>query len=70
MIRWGQAPSDIDVKAASDRAYRTDIYRAAAREAGVACPDADRLPPGGHGEPISSPVHVQEKFHGQQVRAS
>ncbi len=31
MIRWGQAPDDIDVSATSDRVYRTDLYRAAAR---------------------------------------
>ncbi|MEA2852883.1 MAG: hypothetical protein QOE02_2902, partial [Rhodospirillaceae bacterium] len=31
---------------------RTDIYRAAAREMNVACPETDRLPPGGHGEPL------------------
>jgi nitrate/nitrite transport system substrate-binding protein len=51
MIRWGQASPGIDVTATSDRVYRTDIYRAAAAEMGVACPELDRLPPGGHGEP-------------------
>ena len=40
----------------ADRVYRTDIYRAAAREMGVDCPEADRLPPGGHGEPPASPA--------------
>jgi nitrate/nitrite transport system substrate-binding protein len=53
MIRWGQAPADVDIRATSDRVYRTDLYRAAAREAGVACPDIDRLPPGAHGEPLA-----------------
>ena len=52
MVRWKQAPADTDIKAVADRVYRTDIYRAAAREMGVACPEADRLPPGGHGEPL------------------
>ena len=52
MVRWKQAPPDIDVKAMADRVYRTDIYRAAAREMGIECPDVDRLPPGSHGEPL------------------
>jgi ABC-type nitrate/sulfonate/bicarbonate transport system substrate-binding protein len=57
MVRWGQASPGIDVTAIADRVYRTDLYRAAAAEMGVACPDTDRLPPGGHGEP-SSPAAV------------
>ena len=52
MVRWKQAPADTDIKAVADRVYRTDIYRAAARDMGVDCPDVDRLPPGGHGEPL------------------
>lgn len=52
MVRWKQAPADTDIKAVADRVYRTDIYRAAAREMGVECPEADRLPAGGHGEPL------------------
>ena len=51
MVRWKQAPADTDIKAVADRVYRTDIYRAAARDMGVDCPEADRLPPGAHGEP-------------------
>jgi len=46
---WAQ---NTDIKAVADRVYRTDIYRAAAREMNVACPETDRLPPGGHGEPL------------------
>jgi len=53
MIRWGQVSPAIDITAASDRVYRTDIYRAAAAEMGVAYPAAHRLPPGGHGEPLA-----------------
>ncbi len=56
MMRWKQAPADTDIKAVADRVYRTDIYRAAAREMGVDCPETDRLPPGGHGEPLL-PAH-------------
>lgn len=52
MVRWGQAPADTDVRAVADRVYRTDLYRAAAHDMGVACPESDRLPPGGHGEPL------------------
>ena len=52
MVRWGQCPPSIDIEATSDRVYRTDIFRAAAAEMGVACPEIDRLPPGAHGEPL------------------
>src|ERR1044071_4453004 len=57
MVRWGQAAPSIDIKATADRAYRTDIYRAAAGEVGFPCPAADRLPAGGHGEP---PIPVND----------
>jgi nitrate/nitrite transport system substrate-binding protein len=53
MVRWGQASPGIAIAATADRVYRTDIFRAAAGELGVACPETDRLPPGGHGEPAS-----------------
>jgi len=67
MIRWGQAAPDIDITATADRVYRADLYRAAAREMGVACPEIDRLPPGGHGEPVMSaagpvPMDVRPAF--------
>ena len=52
MVRWGQASPGIDITATADRVYRADLYRAAAQEMGVACPETDRLPPGGHGEPL------------------
>ena len=52
MVRWGQASPRIDIMATSDRVYRTDVFRAAASELGIACPATDRLPPGGHGEPL------------------
>jgi nitrate/nitrite transport system substrate-binding protein len=58
MVRWGQAAPGIDITATADRVYRTDIYRAAAAEMGVACPELDRLPPGAHGEP---PVPAVER---------
>ena len=53
MVRWGQASPSIDIEAVSNRVYRTDLFRVAASEIGIACPDIDRLPPGGHGEPLA-----------------
>ena len=61
MVRWGQAPADIDVAATADRVYRTDLYRTAAREAGIDCPEIDRLPPGGHGEPLLPPMNINPR---------
>jgi two-component system, oxyanion-binding sensor len=52
MVRWGQVSPAIDIEAVSNRVYRTDLFRVAASEIGIACPDSDRLPPGGHGEPL------------------
>jgi len=60
MVRWKQAPADTDIKAVADRVYRTDIYRAAAREMDVECPAVDRLPPGGHGEPLISTTNDRQ----------
>jgi ABC-type nitrate/sulfonate/bicarbonate transport system substrate-binding protein len=62
MVRWKQASPDIDIKATADRVYRTDLYRAAAREMGVDCPDSDRLPPGGHGEPVVPPINDRQSL--------
>jgi ABC-type nitrate/sulfonate/bicarbonate transport system substrate-binding protein len=58
MVRWGQASPSIDIEGISDRVYRTDLYRAAAAEIGVACPESDRLPPGAHGEPSVPPFEA------------
>jgi hypothetical protein len=62
MVRWGQAPADTDIKAVADRVYRTDIYRKAALEMGVVCPELDRLPPGGHGEPLMPPQAIRPEI--------
>ena len=67
MVRWKQASPDIDIKATADRVYRTDLYRAAAREMGVDCPDSDRLPPGGHGEPVVPPINDRQ-FLGTSIQ--
>ncbi len=64
MVHWKQAPADTDIKAVADRVYRTDIYRAAAREMGMACPELDRLPPGGHGEPLPATSDDNKKDTG------
>jgi len=64
MVRWGQAAPSIDIAATSDRVYRTDLYRAAAAEIGIACPEQDRQPPGAHGEPL---VELpSQEFHALQ----
>jgi nitrate/nitrite transport system substrate-binding protein len=54
--------ASIDIEAVSNRVYRTDLFRVAAAESGVACPEHDRLPPGAHGEPLLPAVEpiVQE----------
>jgi ABC-type nitrate/sulfonate/bicarbonate transport system substrate-binding protein len=62
MVRWQQAPADTDIKAVADRVYRTDIYRVAARDMGIECPDVDRLAPGGHGEPLLTTQDKTEAF--------
>lgn len=56
MARWGQASADADFTAVADRVFRPDLYRAAAARADIACPIADRLAPGEHGEPEVSPA--------------
>jgi two-component system, oxyanion-binding sensor len=63
MVRWGQASPDIDITATADRVYRTDIFRAAASELGIACPATDRLPPGGHGEPLIPSIESTASFN-------
>jgi len=62
MVRWRQAAPDIDIEMTADRVYRPDLYRAAAQEMGVACPDIDRLPLGGHGEPVmpATDIHIRD----------
>lgn len=58
MVRWGQLAGDVDIHAVADRVFRTDLYRVAAAEMGIACPIEDRLPEGAHGEPsVQQPGH-------------
>jgi two-component system, oxyanion-binding sensor len=69
MVRWGQATPDTDIKATADRVYRTDIYRAAAAEMGVACPELDRLPPGADGEPLTPFDDITSKKNPIRLRS-
>lgn len=48
MIRWGEAPEDIDVDTVVDNAFRPDIYREAVEPMGVACPREDEKIEGTH----------------------
>ena len=48
MIRWGEAPADIDTVAVARSAFRPDIYCEAVKPLGVACPSADEKLEGVH----------------------
>lgn len=48
MIRWGEAPADIDTDAVAKAAFRPDIYCEAVRPLGVSCPSADEKLEGVH----------------------
>lgn len=41
MIRWGQVEQALDIKKIAEAVYRPDIYRAAAKELGIAHPTGD-----------------------------
>jgi two-component system, oxyanion-binding sensor len=69
MVRWGQVAPEIDITATADRVYRTDIFRAAASELGIACPVTDRLPPGGHGEPLMVDTAPDSKITTNRLRS-
>jgi ABC-type nitrate/sulfonate/bicarbonate transport system substrate-binding protein len=56
MVRWGQAGPRADLGAIADRVFRTDLFRAAAAQQGLACPVEDRRPAGAHGEPVPPPL--------------
>ena len=49
MRRWGHLDAGLDIGAAADAVYRTDIYREAADGLGLAYPTIDRKPEGLHG---------------------
>lgn len=47
MIRWGQVREPFDLKALTERVFRTDLYREAVATLGVAAPSSDDKPEGG-----------------------
>jgi ABC-type nitrate/sulfonate/bicarbonate transport system substrate-binding protein len=48
MLRWGQIEHPLDIRKTAASIYRTDLYRAAAKELGVACPNIDSKTEGTH----------------------
>lgn len=48
MLRWGQIESALDIRKTAAEVYRTDLYRAAAKEVGVAYPTVDFKSEGSH----------------------
>jgi len=51
MLRWGQISSDVDIAAAAERAYRPDLFRAAAADLGAPAPIVDEKVEGLHTAP-------------------
>ena len=51
MRRWGQLGAQVDLRRVADRAYRSDIYRMAALELGLAVPLTDSKTEGYHQGP-------------------
>lgn len=48
MIRWGEAPREIDLDTVARSAFQPELYRSAARALGVACPTIDEKTEGAH----------------------
>lgn len=48
MIRWGEAPENSDIDGVVADAFRPDIYRVAAADIGIACPNRDEKVEGAH----------------------
>lgn len=51
MLRWGQIDQPLDITALVEAVYRTDIYREAAADLGVATPLVDMKTEGAHSAP-------------------
>jgi len=51
MLRWGQIGPDVDIAAAAERAYRPDLFRAAAADLGAPAPIVDEKVEGLHTAP-------------------
>ena len=48
MVRWGEAPADLDYDAIARSAFQPDTYRSVAKSMGIACPDLDEKIEGTH----------------------
>tara|TARA_R110000850_G_scaffold64116_3_gene144274 strand:+ start:58459 stop:59751 length:1293 start_codon:yes stop_codon:yes gene_type:complete len=48
MVRWGEAPADLDFESIARSAFQPDIYRGVATSMGIPCPDQDEKPEGAH----------------------
>ena len=72
MVRWQQAPSDIDASAIASASYRPDLYRAAAAIVGEPCPSQDFKSEGDHprswklGSETSSITMGPDRFFDEQ----
>ncbi|MEX0607590.1 MAG: CmpA/NrtA family ABC transporter substrate-binding protein [Halofilum sp. (in: g-proteobacteria)] len=53
MARWGHLPAGVDLSAAVQQAVRPDLFREAAAEVGLLCPDEDMKLEGEHDAPWS-----------------
>lgn len=51
MVRWGQIEKPVDLKKVAESVYRPEIYREAAKMAGIASPSIDYKPEGIHTGP-------------------
>lgn len=51
MLRWGQIEAPLDIRKTASSVYRTDLYRAAARDLGIAVPTIDWKTEGSHHGP-------------------
>lgn len=51
MVRWGEAPREIDYRDVARRAFRPDIFRQACEPMGYACPTSDEKVEGRHDHP-------------------
>ena len=52
MIRWGQVREPFDLKALTERVFRTDLYREAVAPLGVPAPASDNKQEGGEGDGV------------------
>ena len=50
MYRWGQIAVALDIKQTAMNIYRPDLYRQAARQVGISCPQQDAKVEGCHAE--------------------